>query len=175
MTRCGSRLAVFAIVALAAVGCRRPPTAFAISADIPLGHVRVQVMRIETGDEWNDSSPRTAPEDRLYDVYVSVAGLPTITEPGDRRDYISNFLTRQVRLVDADGDQYRSEVASPDSLVAFLRGRTSAISVDDRYWVLRFRTPEASRDFTLLFRNPDVQEGQPTLASVHLGTPGGAG
>lgn len=175
MTRSGSRVVVCAIVALAAVGCRRPPSPFAANTEIPLGHVRVQVARIEPGEEWNDPAARTAPEDRLYDVYVSVTGLPTIDDPRDRRDYISNFLERQVRLVDADGDQYRCESASPESLLALLHGRASAFSVDDRYWVLRFRTPEVSRDFTLLLKNPEVQEGQPALASVHLGMPGGAG
>lgn len=163
------RHAVILVVALAGGGCRQRPTPFPVNAGIPLGHIRVQVARIEAAE------PASAPEDRLYDVYVSVAGLPTIDDPSDRRDYISNFFERNAWLVDADGDKYRPESAEMESRAAFAQGRASTVWWDDRYWVLRFRTPEASRDFTVLLRNTDVQQGQPELVSVHLGMPGGAG
>lgn len=154
----------------AALSCSgdRAPTPFPVRAGIPLGHVTILIGHIEPADP-DLPGGRTDPEDRAYAMYVSCSGLPSVDAPGDRREYFSHFLERQLWMVDADGTRFRPRLAIPEQLY---EPESPLPYSEDRYWVVVFVLPEVSRDFTLMLRNPDPQAQQPEVASVHLGTPG---
>ena len=168
--RCGKRVAVVAVLAAALSACRQPAaTPYVLNAEIPLGGMTLKVRHIER----TSLDSQTALEDRAYAVHVSCFGVPSIRNVTDRLLYFDNFLERQLSLVDSDGDRFRPTLAEDESSYAFRFDQTTMPSHDDRFWVVTFVVPEASRDFTLEVRNPDPQERQPVVASVHLGMPSG--
>jgi hypothetical protein len=165
----GFRNGVFAAGLLAILsGCGQDaePIPFRLGQTIPLGALELEIVSFEAVPQVHApiSTLRTAPEDKAWALHVRWSGLLSL-QGMEREVFLEKFLEKQLSVRDMDGDSYRPVGAMARWIY---RQPTVPPSSADHNWVVVFHTPEVSRDFTLVIKNPKRPEGQPAVVSVAL-------
>jgi hypothetical protein len=180
--RPGIRAGCIAVLAALAACFPAEPTPFARGEEIPLASWTVAVRSVEAVspdllpgfDQLADRS-----KSRLLVVHVEIEGRDASADeegglPAAQRRFLK--LLTSVHLKDGEGHEYAHGLPLPQSHYQMAK-MGSAWSPDDVLnsntqlgrWVVVFKVPAASRDFTLFVRNLWPAEGQARLAAVDLG------
>jgi hypothetical protein len=165
----GSRIGLFAaglLAILSGCGQEAEPVPFRLGQTIPLGALELEIVSFEAVPQVHApiSTLRTAPEDKAWALHVRWSGLLAL-QGLEREVFLERFLEKQLSVRDKDGDSYRPVGAMARWIY---RQPTVPPSSADHNWVVVFHTPEVSRDFTLVIKNPKRPEGQPATVSVVL-------
>jgi hypothetical protein len=175
---------LLALLAVLACGAPESPTPFARGQAIPLGGRTLKVRSVETlsagvlagSSGLRGGDPSQA---RVLAIHVEIGaekpGGTSDAEEGQR--LLQLMLDFQVRDGQGNDHRFGMPVSEPQFRAMKSQGSLTPDELADlgvrsgpqRDWVLLFRVPRASSDFTLRISNRRPQEGEPRLATVALG------